>query len=66
MAARLLIEMDDAGNMRASWPKDRVLAYGMLEAAKDIIRAHEAKQGLERVVPAVVIPDLGGNGRQRG
>lgn len=49
---QLLIEVDEHGNINVTGPiADKALCYGLLESAKDAIRAHAEAQ--RRIVPAV-------------
>lgn len=55
MAIRLVITVDDSGQMRLDGPiHDKLICYGVLEAAKMAIREFQQP----RVAPASVIPDL--------
>lgn len=69
MAIKLVIEVDDAGNFNVTGPiNDKVMCYGLLEAAKDAIRAQGVQKAIEaasRIVPAAVVP-VPANGRFGG
>jgi len=44
MAAQIVIKLDDAGKLSVTGPLDqKILCYGLLEAARDIVRLHEAE-----------------------
>jgi len=58
---KLIVEFKENGSISVNGPiGDKVLAYGMLEAAKDAIREYNVAQ--QRLVqPATVIPFPSGN-----
>jgi len=58
---KLIVEFKENGSISVNGPiGDKVLAYGMLEAAKDAIREYNVAQ--QRLVqPATVIPFPAGN-----
>lgn len=64
----LVITMDEHGAVNVTGPLDqRVLCYGMLEVAKEVIAqlaAHKTKEA-PRIVPALgpLIPPRGGRGQ---
>lgn len=67
MAIRLVIEVDDAGKMSLQGPlENKVVCYGILESAKDVIRAFQAQAQPEqrRVVPAGIMPVWNGGRRE--
>ena len=52
---RLTIVLNMHGNIGIEGPiNNKILCYGMLEAAKDAIKAYEARQ--QRIVPAMQLP----------
>lgn len=54
MAIRLVIDLDDRGQMRIEGPiHDKILCYGILEAAKIAVKEHQA-------APRVVQPIIQG------
>lgn len=57
-AVTLIITMDENGDIRLQGPVSELgLCYGMLELAKDAIRAHNAKgQELVKVGEGLVVP----------
>ena len=53
--AKLVIEFTASGQINVTGPiENKVLCYGMLEAAKDAIRAHVDAQ--QRIVQPVIVP----------
>ena len=56
---QIVITLQDDGQLTITGPiQNRVMAYGLLELAKDAIRAHEApKSG---IVPVHIIPPSNG------
>jgi hypothetical protein len=56
MAIELKITMDDAGHIGLSGPlQNIIMVYGLLEAAKDALRAH-MKQNESLIQPATLVP----------
>lgn len=56
MPLELIIRVDDAGRLNVTGPlHDKVLCYGLLEAARDAVQEHvKANAGL--VQPAAALP----------
>jgi hypothetical protein len=55
---KLIIEFTDNGRIQVTGPiADKVLAYGMLEAAKDAVRDYSATQE-RRVQPVTLVPKI--------
>lgn len=60
----LVITLTPEGQVGGRGPIDQLLVcYGMLELAKDAIRARAATQGQQRIVQPVIMP---GNGNLAG
>lgn len=62
MAIELIIRVDDAGQISVTGPIDNpLIAYGLLEAGRDAIRAHheQAAKRLVRPVGVVAMPQFG-------
>ena len=57
----ILIEFQNGQIKVTGAINDKVLAYGLLEAARDVIQDHVNAQS-KIVVPAAAIPALGRNG----
>lgn len=57
---QLVIDFGPHG-VRVTGPMDnQVLCYGLLEIARDVVRAHAAKKAAEqRIVPATIVPPNG-------
>ncbi len=54
---KLLIEVQPDGSVNVSGPlTDKILCYGMLEAARDAIRDYKADQRIMAAPPSLVIP----------
>ena len=60
---KLTITLSPNGNVRVDGPVDQIiLCYGLLDAAKDVIRTHAQKKAESLVIPTH--PLLPGNGRR--
>ncbi len=60
---KLIIEIQDDGSVRVDGcVNDKILAYGMLDAARDAIRDHIAKN-TRRVMPVSLMPEITNGGR---
>lgn len=54
---KLTIEMLPGGRLNVSGPiENKILCFGLLETAKDIIRDHVAKEASKIVVPKLSVP----------
>mgnify|MGYP001585277815 CR=1 FL=1 len=54
MTGELLIRLEDDGRIQVQGPlPNKVLCYGLLELAKDIVRAHQGRAGSSLLVPEV-------------
>lgn len=57
---KLIITINPDGSVSVNGPiNDKVICYGMLEAAKDAIREHHARLAIanaDRIIPARQIP----------
>jgi hypothetical protein len=63
MVVQILIEMTPTGQVNVTGPVDnKVLCFGLLEAAKDAVREY-AEQNAKRIVPATGITLAPPNGR---
>lgn len=62
---RLVIEIGPDGLQLQGPINDRVLCYGLLEMAKDAIRAQAATQELRKIVPVTMVPPVFVNGGRR-
>ena len=57
---QLTITVQDDGRTRVDGPvDDKILCYGLLEAAKDAVRDHVAAKA-RRVQPVILVPKLNG------
>lgn len=56
----LVIELNENGNLKLTGGalKDQILAYGLLERAKDAIREHYSKQALQNAILPATLADL--------
>ncbi len=53
----LTIKLTSAGAINVSGPIDnKILAYGLLEAAREAIADHHAKLSKSAIVPATMVP----------
>lgn len=56
MATRLVIDLTDAGQLNVQAPlQDKILCYGLLEAARDVIKDYVAPESRIAVPPAGLI-----------
>ena len=61
---RLVIELNEVGNVIVTGPLyDKILCYGMIETAKNIIHAHHVKQ-TPKIKPPHRIMDFLRNGKK--
>lgn len=61
--AKLTITVSPNGNVRVEGPVDQLMfCYGLLEAAKDVIRTHAQKKTKSAIVP--ISDMMPGNGRR--
>lgn len=61
MAIKMEIVVNDRGELTVTGPIDNpIMSLGILEAAKDVVRNHNAAKA--RLVRAAVIPGQSGNG----
>ena len=57
---QITITLHDDGQLTVSGPlQNKVMAYGILELAKDVIRAHQVKAP-DIIVPVRLMPNNGG------
>lgn len=56
---QLIIELDAQGSIHVGGPiHDKVLCYGLLEAAKDAIREHVAMKAREKTIKTNGVVDI--------
>ena len=64
IAARLIITIDKKGGLKVEGPiNDTILCFGLMEAAKDVIRGYAAQQRAQKKIeiPRLIMPQQRGN-----
>ena len=57
MARKMIIEVDDRGQMRLEGPlHDKLLCYGVLEAAKMAVKEHQPARVVQPIIQGISIP----------
>jgi len=65
-AVELIIRLNAAGKVEVTGPvEQRLVCYGLLEVARDVIAAYQPAESRIVPPPAAVIPMIGGNGHGR-
>ena len=61
MPLKIEIILTDEGRVMFAGPIDnKVMCYGLLEAARDIIQGHKVSESRVQLAPSVQLPPLGG------